>query len=217
MLPDTLIARGSDFVTKYGGRARKYKKQAPIYVQGDRAGELLYIVSGKVLATIVSESGKEALIAVLVPGDFIGEDCVDDPAVRLSTATAATDCEVAALPTSDVLRAFSDDLEFTKLFAAFLMQRNKQLKAALVDQMLLSSEKRLARLLLRLVPTEKEIEPDLVDILINQDMIARMVGTTRSRINEFMNKFRKLGHIEYSNDRLKVYSSLNAILTEGDA
>ena len=94
---------------------------------------------------------------------------------------------------------------------------NKQLKAALVDQMLLSSEKRLARLLLRLVPTEKEIEPDLVDILINQDMIARMVGTTRSRINEFMNKFRKLGHIEYSHDRLKVYSSLNAILTDGDA
>jgi CRP/FNR family transcriptional regulator, cyclic AMP receptor protein len=165
-------------------------------VQGDRAGELLYIVSGKVLATIVSESGKEALIAILLAGDFIREDCVDEPAVRLSTATAATDCEVAALPTNGVLRAFSDDLDFTKIFAAFLMQRNKQLKAALVDQMLLSSEKRLARLLLRLVPTEKEIEPDLVDILINQDMIARMVGTTCSRINEFMNKSRKLGHIE---------------------
>lgn len=217
MLPDTSSARAADFVTRYGGRTRKYKKQLPVYAQGDRADELLYILSGTVLVTIVTPCGKEALVAILLPGDFFGEDCIDEPALRTSTVTTATDCEVAVLRAKDVLRAFSDDLNFTKRFAAFLMQRNKQLRLALVDQMLLSSEKRLARLLLRLARSQKEVEPDMMVILSNQDMIARMVGTTRSRVNEFMNKFRKLGHIQYSHDRLKVHSSLNSILTNGES
>jgi CRP-like cAMP-binding protein len=212
MLRNTYRPITLDFIAKHGGKVREYKRQAPVYRQGDPAHELFYVLSGKVLVTISTEAGKEALIAVLPPGQFFGEDCVDREALRNSTVTAATDCKVAAFSTSEVIHAFSNDLEFTKCFAGYLMELNKQLKKSLVDQMLLSSEKRLARLLLRLVPAEKEIEPELVDVLTNQDMIARMVGTTRPRINQFMNKFRKMGFIEYSHGKLKVHGSLNSIL-----
>jgi len=208
---------GQDFIARYGGNVRTYQKQELIYAQGDRAEELFYISSGKVLVTIVTSGGKEALIAVPVPRQFFGEDCVAREAVRSSTVTAATACEVVILRTSDVRKAFENDPDFTKLFLEFLIERNKQLKAALVDQMLLSSEKRLARLFLRLMPFEKDVEPGFVDVLLNQDMIARMIGTTRSRVNEFMNKFRKLGHIEYSHGQLKVHSSLQSVLTDDAA
>jgi CRP-like cAMP-binding protein len=212
MLRSTFEPVKVGFLTRHGGTVRKFQQQEPIYTQGDRADELFYILSGRVLVTISSASGKEALIAILRPEHFFGEDCVDDAGLRSSTVTAATDCEVAAFPTKDVLHTFRNDADFTRCFAAFLMERNKQLKESLVDQMLLSSEKRLARLLLRLVPPENKIEPDLLDVLTNQDMIARMIGTTRSRINEFMNKFRDLGYIDYSSDHLRVHPALNAIL-----
>ncbi len=203
-----------DLIGKYGGKVRKYKRQAPIYAQGDRANELFYILCGRVLVTIVTPCGKEALIAVLQKGNFFGEDCVDLPPLRGSTVTASTDCEVAVLRTSEVVDALNRDLDFTQLFSRFLVQRNKQLKAALVDQMLLSCEKRLARLLLRLASNDQSVETESMDMPINQDMIARMVGTTRPRINKFMNKFRKLGLIEYGNDHLRVHNSLNSILKD---
>lgn len=216
-MPELDRPSGPDFIARYAGKVRTYEKQEPIYAQGDRADELFYILSGKVLVTIVTKCGKEALIAVPMPGQFFGEDCAAGEAVRSSTVTAATACEVVVLRTTDVLKAFNDDPDFTKVFVEFLMERNKQLKTALVDQMLLSSEKRLARLFLRLIPFERDIEPELADVLVNQDMIARMIGTTRSRVNEFMNKFRKLGHIEYSHGQLKVHSSLQSVLTDDAA
>lgn len=202
-----------NFIDKHGGKFRKYKQQHSIYAQGDSAHDLFYILTGKVLVSIATEDGKVALIAVLGPEQFFGEDCIDAEGLRNSTVTAATDCEVAAFRANGVLHALREDPNFTAHFAAFLMERNKQLKASLVDQMLLSGEKRLARLLLKLVPSEKEVESHLVDIPINQDMIARMIGTTRSRVNEFMNKFRKLGYIEYDG-QLKVHNSLNSVLTD---
>lgn len=216
MLRNNLRPIAADFIAKHDGTVRKYKRLECIYTQGDRADELFCILSGKVLVTIGSAAGKEALIAVLLPEHFFGEDCTDADGLRTSAVTAATDCAVVAFRTNDAMDKFRDDPEFTKCFAVFLMERNKQLKASLVDHMLLSSEKRLARLLLRLVPSERDVEPDLVDVLNNQELIARMVGTTRSRINEFMNKFRDMGHIEYGSNHLKVYSTLNSILVDDE-
>ncbi len=216
MLRNTFRPVTAEFIAKRGGIVRKYQPQERVFTQGDRADELFYILSGRALVIIGSAAGKEALIAVLQSEHFFGEDCIDAQRVRSATVTAATNCTVAAFRTNDVLDTFQHDMDFTRCFAAFLMERNKQLKAALVDQMLLSSEKRLARLLLRLMPSEKEADPDLVGVLANQDMIARMVGTTRSRINEFMNKFRNLGHIEYGTNHLKVHNTLNSILIEDE-
>lgn len=121
---------GVDFILRYGGKIRTYPKQKSIYVQGDRADELFYILSGKVLVTIITEGGKEALIAVPVPGHFFGEDCAAGDALRSSTVTAATSCEVVVLRTNDMIKAFVGDPEFTRLFVAFLTGRNKQLKLA---------------------------------------------------------------------------------------
>jgi len=216
MQRNNLRPTDADFIARHDGAVRKYKRHERIYAQGDQADELFCILSGKVLVTIGSAAGKEALIAVLHPEHFFGEDCMDADGVRGSTVMAATECTAVAFRTSNAIDKFGNDPEFTKCFAAFLMERNKQLKASLVDQMLLSSEKRLARLLLRLVPPERDVEPDLVDVLNNQELIARMVGTTRSRVNEFMNKFRNLGHIEYDSNHLKVFSTLNSILIDDE-
>jgi CRP-like cAMP-binding protein len=214
MLNGTFNPLTSSFIARHGGMIKKHAPQDAIYLQGDPAEELFYILRGKVFVTIGTEDGKEALIAVLKPKQFFGEDCVSAEKLRSSAVLAATDCVVAAFRTNDVLHTFRNEPDFTRCFAAFLMERNKQLRASLVDQMLLSSEKRLARLLLKFVPSEKDTELDLDGVPLNQDMIARMVGTTRPRISEFMNKFRSLGHIEYSNGHLKVYESLSAVLID---
>lgn len=206
----------SDLIARYGGTIKNYRRQQPVYLQGERAGELFYILSGKAFVTISTEDGKQALIAVLQPDYFFGEDCVDAERERNSAVIAATDCTVAAFRSDCVLQIFKNEPDFLRYFSVFLMERNRQLKASLVDQMLLSSEKRLARLLLKFVPSDEEVEPDLAGISLNQDMIASMVGTTRSRINEFMNKFRNLGHIDYSNGHLKVRKSLKSILANNE-
>lgn len=213
MLRNMIGPLTKDFIVKHGGKFRKYGRQRNVYLQGEPAGELFYIIGGKVLVTILSESGKEALIAILGPGHFFGEDCVDAEKLRSSTVLTATDCELAVFDSADVLDNIGSVPDFAKFFATFLMQRNKQLKTSLVDQMLLTSEKRLARLLLRLVEPGEDADADLINILDNQDMMARMVGTTRPRINTFMNKFRKLGYVDY-NGQLRVYESLKSILAE---
>ncbi len=202
-----------DFIAEHGGKIRKYKRQLSIYQQGDPANELFYILNGKALDIINSEEGKQALIAVLGPDQFFGECCVTAEQVRKSTVEAATDCEVAVFQSSELIRALGDAPGFSKRFAAFLMERNDQLRSSLVDQMFLSTEKRLARLLLKLAAARNENESGLVGLSITQETIARMVGTTRSRISSFMNKFRRLGYIDYNGD-LKVHDSLNSILTD---
>lgn len=212
MLENALGPLNKDFIAEHGGQFRSYKKERLIYSQGDAASEFFYILSGHVLVTVNSKEGKEALIAILGPDNFFGECCVAAHQRRNSTVETATDCEVAVFSTANVIRALGDSPMFAKRFAAFLMERNDQLKASLVDQMFLSSEKRLARLLLKLAQSgDKDVS--LVGIPINQEKIARMVGTTRSRINGFMNKFRRLGYIEY-NGELKVHNSLNSVLAD---
>jgi len=217
MLRSAQIPVVPDFIARYGGTIEKYKRQEQIYAQGDRADRLYYVSSGKVIVSIITEEGKEALIAVVGPQQLFGEDCLNVEAQRGSSVTAATDCAVVAFRTSEVLRAFKHDPHFTRFFSAFLIERNSHLRASLADQMLLSSEQRLARILLSLASLENKAESELVDIPFSQDMIARMVGTTRSRVNEFMNKFRKLGYIEYRQGQLRVHDSLNSLLKKDDS
>ncbi len=202
-----------DFIAEHGGKVRKYKRQDLLFSQGDPAHELFYILSGKVLVNITSEDGRQALIAILGPDQFFGECCLSSRQLRNSTVEAATECEVAVFQTNDVVNSLSVVPNFAKRFAAFLMVRNDQLNASLADQIFLSSEKRLARLLLKLAQSGDESASDFLGVPINQEMIAKMVGTTRSRISSFMNKFRKLGYIEY-NGVLKVHQTLNSILSD---
>jgi CRP/FNR family cyclic AMP-dependent transcriptional regulator len=201
------------FIAKHGGNAAiKRGDKHTIYAQGDTADALYYIVSGSVKVTIFSEYGKEAVIGILGAGDFFGEGCLDGQLLRNSTIVANADSEIVRLDRSVVVRALNEDSSFAKLFMDFLLERNQKLQADLIDQLFNSSEKRLARILLTLANSGLGTQSNTIGITINQEMLATMVGTTRSRINQFMNKFRKLGYIDY-NGKIEVRNSLmNLIL-----
>ena len=192
-----------------GGRriTRAYKEREAIFSQGDRADAVFFIDRGKVKLTVLSRQGKQAVIALLGPETFFGEGCLAAQPLRMSTATATTDCSIVALPKPDMLRALHEDAEFAAKFTTYLLSRNIRMEEDLVDQLFNSSEKRLARILLLLANFGKASRPEPVVPKISQETLAEMVGTTRSRISHFMNKFRKLGFIEY-NGRLEVHSSL---------
>jgi len=185
----------------------KYKRGESIFHQGDAADAVSYIQNGSVRITVISEQGKEGVIGMLEAGEFLGEGCLAGQPLHMASASATADSAVVRIEKDAMIRALRDRPTFSQLFMAYLLSRNVQIEADLVDQLFNSSEKRLARVLLLLAHFGKDGRMEPVIPQINQEILAARVGTTRSRINYFMNKFRKLGFIEY-NGTLKVHSSL---------
>jgi CRP/FNR family cyclic AMP-dependent transcriptional regulator len=195
-----------------GGSVKTYKKNEVIFSQGDRCDGVFYIISGDCKVSVTSEQGKEAVVALHGTGDFFGEGCLIGQPLRLGTATAMSGLEVMRLDNAAIQRVLHEEPEFSELFISHLLSRNARVEADLVDQLFNSSEKRLARMLLLMANFGKEGKPEPVIAKISQETLAEMIGTTRSRVSSFMNKFRKLGFIEY-NGQLKVHNSLlNVIL-----
>ena len=202
------------FLTKTNGGKTivSYRNNATIFVQGDPADAIFYIQKGKVKLTVVSKRGKEAVIALLGEGDFFGEGCLAGQPLRMATAVALSNCSIMKLEKAGVVRLLREEPAFSEMFVAHLLSRNIKIEEDLVDQLFNSSEKRLARVLLLLANFGKESRPEEVIPKMSQETLAEIVGTTRSRVSFFMNRFRKLGFIEY-NGSLKIHSSLlNVIL-----
>jgi len=190
-----------------GSTTRDYRKTQPIFGQGDRADAVFFVHRGKVKLTVLSRQGKQAVIALLGPGDFFGEGCLAGQPLRMATATAMTEASIARVAKPTMIRMLHRDAVFSEVFTTYLLSRNIRMEEDLVDQLFNSSERRLARILLLLANFGKEGRPEPVVPKISQETLAEMVGTTRSRISHFMNKFRKLGFVAY-NGRLEVHSSL---------
>src|SRR2546425_6947086 len=181
-----------------GGRAiSDYRKDQIVYTQGAPADSVFYIQSGKVKNTVVSEQGKEAVVAVLGTGDFFGEGCLTGQPLHLATVSAVTECVIVRITKADITRVIHEEPAFAELFMAHLLTRNSRIEEDLVDQLFNSSEKRLARTLLILANFGKDGGPQPITTPISQETLAEIIGTTRSRVSQFMNKFRKLGFIEY--------------------
>jgi CRP/FNR family cyclic AMP-dependent transcriptional regulator len=198
-----------------GGRTdAKYLRDQIVYSQGDPADSVFYVQSGKVKVTVVSEAGKEAVVAILPPGSFSGEECLTGHKLRMTTVTALIECTLSRIAKASIVRALHDDPEFSELFTTYLMERNIRVQEDLVDQLLNSTEKRLARLLLILANYGKEDRPEPIVPKINQETLAEMIGTSRTHVNFFMNKFRQLGFIEYNGDIKVNRSLLNMLLHE---
>ena len=196
-----------------GGRTiAEVPKKRTIFAQGDSADSVFYIQRGKVKLTVVSEIGKEAAIGILNEGDFFGEGCLTGQARRMCSATAMTDCRVMRIDKNSMMDVIHRERAFSDMFVEYLLTRNIRYEEDLVDQLFNSSEKRLARILLLLAHFGKDGKPEVAIPKISQETLAEMVGTTRSRVNFFMNRFRKLGFIRY-NGELEVHSSLlNVVL-----
>ena len=204
------------FLSKVNGghSLSDYRKDETVYAQGDPADSVFYIHKGKAKITVLSEQGKEAVVALLGPGDFFGEGCLAGQPRRMATASAMTDCVIARMAKADVVRVIHEQPAFSELFISHLLARNIRVEEDLVDQLFNSSEKRLARVLLLLANFGKENKPEPVIAKISQETLAEMIGTTRSRVSFFMNKFRQLGFITY-NGHIEVHSSLlNVVLHE---
>jgi CRP/FNR family cyclic AMP-dependent transcriptional regulator len=195
------------------GKTRaELRRRQIVFSQGDPADAVFYIEKGSIELRVLSQHGKEAILATLVVGDFFGEGCLAGQPLRMATAVAATDSSVVRLEKSAMITVLHDQPEFSALFISHLLTRNIRFEEDLVDQLFNSSEKRLARLLLLLANFGKEGKPEAVIPKVSQETLAEMIGTTRSRVSFFMNKFRKLGFIEY-NGGLSVHSSLlNVVL-----
>ncbi len=199
------------------GEGRKsvlFQSKQGIFAQGDSADAVFYIQVGKVKLTVVSKTGKEATIAILGDRDFFGEGSLAGQTLRMGSATAMTDCAILRIDKKAMIEALHREHEFSDLFVAYLLARNIRYEEDLVDQLFNSSEKRLARILLLLAHFGKEGKPEIVVPKISQEMLAEMIGTTRSRVSFFMNRFRKLGFIDYDGGTgLQVHSSLlNVVL-----
>jgi CRP/FNR family transcriptional regulator, cyclic AMP receptor protein len=196
-----------------GRRMLDIGKKDTIFSQGDQADAVFYIQKGRVKLTVVSGRGKEATLALLGPGDFIGEECVASvQSGRMTSATAITACQILRIARKEMMRVIHKEHEFSDKFVAYLLARNTRVQEDLIDQLFNSSEKRLARTLLLLANFGKEGKPEPVIAKISQETLAEMIGTTRSRVNFFMNRFRKLGFIEY-NGTMRIHSSLlNVVL-----
>ncbi|HWR14781.1 MAG TPA: Crp/Fnr family transcriptional regulator [Terriglobales bacterium] len=183
------------------------------FSQGDPAAAVFYIQKGRVKLTVVSHSGKEANIALLGPGEFVGEDCIISAhPTRIATATAITPCTLLRINKAEMVHALHQQHALSDLFVAFLLTRNARIQEDLVDQLFNSSEKRLARILLLLAHFGKPGQPETMIPKISQETLAAMVGTTRSRVSFFMNRFRKLGFIDYNSNSMDVHSSLLNII-----
>jgi CRP/FNR family cyclic AMP-dependent transcriptional regulator len=189
----------------------KYEAGKAVFLQGDPADAVFYIQKGKVQITIVSPQGKEGVISVLGAGQFFGEGCLTGQSLNVSTATATTDSMIVKIEKLAMTRVLRDEPSLSQMFMKFLLSRNAQFEADLVDHLFNSSEKRLARILLLLANVGKEGKMETIPY-VNQETLASRVGTTRSRINFFMNKFRKLGFIEYDSGTLRIHSSLMNVI-----
>ena len=188
-----------------------YSKKEVLFAQGDDADAVFYIKKGKIKVAVLSKDGKEAVVALLGPDEFVGEGCLLGQPKRLATASTITDCEAMRLRKSEIQRVIRDEPAFSQMFVAHILTRNARVEEDLVDQLFNSTEKRLARKLLLLANFGKEGRPEPILTKISQEMLAEMIGTTRSRVSHFMNKFRKLGFINY-NGHLEVHSSLLSVL-----
>jgi CRP/FNR family cyclic AMP-dependent transcriptional regulator len=192
-----------------------YSQEKIIFSQGEAADSIFYINNGKVKLTVHSEQGKEAVVAILGPGDFLGEGCLAGQPQRMATSVAIAECLITRLDKAAAIRLLHDTPEFSERFVSHLLTRNIRVEADLVDHLFNSSEKRLARLLLILANYGKEGKPEPVVAKVSQQMLAEMIGATRSRVNLFMNKFRKLGLIDY-NGHLEVHTSLLNVVLHDD-
>ena len=198
--------------TSAKGRAlATYAKREVLFTQGDNADSVFYIKKGKVKVTVVSRHGKEAVVALLGVDEFLGEGCLIGQPKRLATATAMTECQTMRVDKSEILHVLKNEPAFSQMFISHILVRNARVEEDLADQLFNSTEKRLARLLLLLANFGKEGRPEPIVAKISQETLAEMIGTTRSRVSHFMNKFRQLGFINY-NGHLEVHSSLLSVV-----
>jgi len=202
------------FLTRAMGRPVSTRKKQVVFAQGDPADAVFYIERGQIKLTVISEQGKAAVVAMLGPGDFFGEGCLAGQPVRMATASAMTEVSLVRIGRQAMIGLLHERSVFTERFMAHLLARNVRVEEDLVDQLFNSSEKRLARVLLLLAHFGKEGKTEPIIPKVSQEVLAEIVGTTRPRINEFMNKFRKLGFIEY-NGGLHIHSSLLNVLLHG--
>ena len=208
--PETFLAQ-----TGVGRTVLSLKKNETAFVQGDSADTIFYVQKGQLRVTVTSANGKEATIGLVGAGEFLGEDCmISAHPLRLASATAMTACALLRISKAEMVRVLHQEHELSDVFVSFLLTRNARVQADLVDQLFNSSEKRLARILLLLAQFGKESKPETVVPKISQEILAEMIGTTRSRVSFFMNRFRKLGFIEY-NGEIRVHNTLlNIFLQE---
>ncbi len=210
--PETFLARAG-----LGRQVLNLKKNETAYTQGDAADAIFYVQKGQLRVTVTSGNGKEATLALVGAGEFLGEDCmVLAHPLRLATATAMTECAVLRISKAEMVRVLHQEHALSDVFVSFLLTRTARVQADLVDQLFNSSEKRLARILLLLAQFGKESKPETVVPKISQEILAEMIGTTRSRVSFFMNRFRKLGFIEY-NGEIRVHNSLLNIFLQESA
>jgi CRP/FNR family transcriptional regulator, cyclic AMP receptor protein len=200
--PKTFLAKVGE-----GRTVLKYSKDQVVFSQGQVADAVFYIQRGKIKLTVVSEQGKEAVIAILGSGDFFGEGCLNGHPLRIATSRAVDESMITRVAKATMIATIHNEPEFSELFMSYLLTRSSRIEEDLIDQLFNSSEKRLARLLLLLANFGKEGRPEPIVGKFSQETLAEMIGTTRSRVSFFMNKFRKLGLIEY-NGKLEVHSSL---------
>jgi len=194
-----------------GRNIARHSKKEVIFAQGEDADAVFYVRKGKVKVAVISKDGKEAIVALLGPDEFVGEGCLIGQPKRLATASALTECETMRVDKKEIQRVLHDELAFSQMFISHILARNARVEEDLVDQLFNSTEKRLARLLLLLANFGKEGRPEPILAKISQETLAEMIGTTRSRVSHFMNKFRKLGFINY-NGHLEVHNSLLGVL-----
>jgi CRP/FNR family transcriptional regulator, cyclic AMP receptor protein len=192
----------------------KFEKNQHVFEQGEVANAVFYIQKGSVKLTVLSKQGKEAVVGILETGQFFGEGCLNGHPLRIATTTAMEECVITSISKEAMIATLHDEPKFSELFMAYLLIRNSRVEGDLIDQLFNSSEKRLARLLLLLAHFGKEGRPQPILLDMSQETLAEMIGTTRSRVSYFMNKFRKLGLISY-NGKIEVHNSLlNAVLHE---
>jgi CRP-like cAMP-binding protein len=194
-----------------GRNLAKFRGKETVFAQGDPANNVMYIQEGGVKLTVVNETGKEAIVAIVGPGDFFGEGCLAGQSIRMATATTIALTTVLVIEKREVLRVLHEEHEFSDRFIAYTLARNARVEEDLIDQLFNSSEKRLARTLLLLARYGAQEQPQKVIPNVSQEMLAEMIGTTRSRVNYFMNKFRKLGFVQYDGE-IHVNKSLLSVV-----
>ena len=196
-----------------GGRIiSKYRINQIVYLQGDLGDSVFYIHDGRVKLTVMSEQGKEAIVAILGPDEFCGEGCLTGQPRRVATATAMTECEIMRLDKVAIIRVLRDEPTFSEMFVSHLLAKTIRVEEALVDQLFNSSEKRLARALILLANFGKEGRPEPMLANVSQETLAEMIGSTRTRVNYFMNKFRQLGFVDYNGSSIEVHNSLLSVV-----
>ena len=204
------------FLAKVGaGKSiSNFRKDQVIFAQSDLANTIFYLQKGKVKIVVISDQGKEAVVGIIEADQFFGEGCLNGHSVRIATATAMEECLITSITKAAMMAVLDSEPKFSHMFVAYLLSRNSRVEEDLIDQLFNSSEKRLARLLLLLANFGKDGSPQAIDANFDQGTLAEMIGTTRSRVSSFMNKFRKLGFISY-NGKVEVHRSLlNAVLQE---